>query len=328
MSRIRPIVVLAALLALAGASTPPAHAAYRGANGLIAFVRPSSADSSVGDIWTVRPNGTSPRRLTFTGDNSWPSWSPNGTQIAFTSSRAGSDDIWVMNADGTGLRRVTAAASAERYPTWSPDGRWLAFSSDRPTTDPENPRAFLYKLRSTRPYGTAIRLTWSGVNDVGGYDYDWRPSWSTLGTIYFTREFRWPGDYEPPWSSIFSVPGAGGAQTDVLPAGLGGSGWSGDVSPDGGQLVWSADQGSDGYYDPPLEIMIRDASGTIRELTPERQLFTTQNPAWSPDGTRIAYDRVTVDTGAAQIMTIRPDGTQGTTVVANGVSPSWQPLPR
>ena len=48
-----------------------------------------------------------------------PTWSPAGTQIAFTSDRGGSPQIYVMGADGLNLRRVTSESYADR-PTWSP----------------------------------------------------------------------------------------------------------------------------------------------------------------------------------------------------------------
>ena len=39
-------------------------------------------------------------------------------------------------------------------------------------------------------------------------------------------------------------------------------------------------------------------------------------------------DRLTVDTGATALFTIRPDGTGAVVVTANAVEPNWQPLPR
>lgn len=64
------------------------------------------------------------------GDQS-PTWSANGTRIAFTSDRFGSNDIFVMNANGSNLRRVTTKLSNDNHPTFAPDGRALAFLSDR-----------------------------------------------------------------------------------------------------------------------------------------------------------------------------------------------------
>jgi Tol biopolymer transport system component len=84
----------------------------------------------------MNADGTSPRRL---NQNRWyddyPSWSPDGLQLAFASNRDSGDshklDIYVMNADGSNVRHVVADQGDDLQPTWSPDGKMLAFSSDR-----------------------------------------------------------------------------------------------------------------------------------------------------------------------------------------------------
>jgi len=54
-----------------------------------------------------------------------PAWSPDGTQIAFASSRGGKfPTVWVMNQDGSNARRVGTVDG--EYPAWSPDGRRIA----------------------------------------------------------------------------------------------------------------------------------------------------------------------------------------------------------
>ena len=40
-------------------------------------------------------------------------WSPDGTQIAFTSTRSGNSDVWLMNPDGTGVKRLTTSTGSE-----------------------------------------------------------------------------------------------------------------------------------------------------------------------------------------------------------------------
>jgi hypothetical protein len=60
-----------------------------------------------------------------------PSWSPDGTKIAFTSNVDGNDEIYVMNSDGTGVTRLTNSAASDSDPAWSPDGLRIAFMSDR-----------------------------------------------------------------------------------------------------------------------------------------------------------------------------------------------------
>ncbi len=64
-------------------------------------------------------------------DDSTPAWSPDGKQIAFTSTRGGRPQIYVMDADGKNLRRVSQGDTSDFSPTWSPDGNWIAFASFR-----------------------------------------------------------------------------------------------------------------------------------------------------------------------------------------------------
>ncbi len=79
------------------------------------------------DIYLVDPVDGSITRLTDDGRSSDPAWSPDGRQIAFTSSgETPLPGLFVMNADGSGRRRLTFPDGADASPTWSPDGRWIA----------------------------------------------------------------------------------------------------------------------------------------------------------------------------------------------------------
>jgi Tol biopolymer transport system component len=60
-------------------------------------------------------------------DNDAADWSPDGTQIAFSSNRDGSLDIFVMNADGSDMRRIVDTGLNDYFPEWSPDGAQIAF---------------------------------------------------------------------------------------------------------------------------------------------------------------------------------------------------------
>jgi Tol biopolymer transport system component len=80
---------------------------------------------TVGELWTMRDDGTEPHRL---GDltGSCPRYSPDGTQIAFRSGEFG--EVWVAAADGTGAQRISGSATEyDQCPSWSPDGHRLAF---------------------------------------------------------------------------------------------------------------------------------------------------------------------------------------------------------
>ena len=65
-------------------------------------------------------DGSNVRRLTNNpGIDITPTWSPSGTQIAFTSDRTGTPQIYVVGADGLGLSKMTSESYCDR-PTWSP----------------------------------------------------------------------------------------------------------------------------------------------------------------------------------------------------------------
>jgi Tol biopolymer transport system component len=96
--------------------------------GQIAYVRDRNADPTCSkrclDIFLTRP-GSAPRRLTYRG-GATPSWSPNGTKLAFSRSAGpGRADIHVIRRDGSGRRRLTRRGGYA--PAWSPDGKWIAF---------------------------------------------------------------------------------------------------------------------------------------------------------------------------------------------------------
>ena len=65
------------------------------------------------------------------GFDDFPAWSPDGTRIAFNSTRDGNSNIYVIPAEGGDPRRLTDWPSFEGFPAWSPDGKTLAFCSNR-----------------------------------------------------------------------------------------------------------------------------------------------------------------------------------------------------
>jgi TolB protein len=99
----------------------------------------SRSEGESSSIWVMSANGKNARALTeddlveettFTPDE-FPTWSPGGDRIAFTSFLPdGNDDLFVMNANGSGQTRLTSGPEYDSDPAWSPDGSRLAFSRD------------------------------------------------------------------------------------------------------------------------------------------------------------------------------------------------------
>jgi TolB protein len=86
--------------------------------------------SGPAQIYVMDAEGANVRRVTSSGFNTQPRWSPKGDTIAFTS-RRGNHDIWAVSPDGSNLRRLTAGPGDNESASWSPNGRHLVFQSSR-----------------------------------------------------------------------------------------------------------------------------------------------------------------------------------------------------
>ena len=84
------------------------------------------------EIYVMDADGENETRLTeHPAKDASPAWSPDGTSIAFSSDRAGSDDIYVMDASGGEPVQLTDSPESDGFPSWSPDGSMIAFVSQR-----------------------------------------------------------------------------------------------------------------------------------------------------------------------------------------------------
>jgi TolB protein len=122
------------------------------------------------------------RVVSFTdagGTNESPAWSPNGQQLAFSSSRTGDPEIWVSDAQGLAARRITDFRGPDASPTWNPKtGAQIAWVSGR-TGLPQ-----IYIMDSDG----------SGVQRLTDGGYASSPSWSPNGQFL---AFAWDRKYGP-----------------------------------------------------------------------------------------------------------------------------------
>ncbi|NNE42843.1 MAG: DUF11 domain-containing protein, partial [Gemmatimonadetes bacterium] len=83
------------------------------------------------DIWVIPATGGSAVQLTTDpGTDGSPDWSPGGTEIAFQSDRTGDNEIWAMPATGGTPVQLTTDPGDDVQPDWSADGTAIAFARD------------------------------------------------------------------------------------------------------------------------------------------------------------------------------------------------------
>ena len=215
------------------------------------------------EIYVMNADGSNPTRITnsFTID-AWPSWSPDGSKIAFQSYRDGNENIYVMNADGTDPVRLTSHPKVDYYPAWSPDGSKIAFYSDR------DDNLEIYIMNADGSNQTNLSRE--------PLAFDESPSWSPDGTKIAFWSSRVPDYYD-----VYTMDPDGGNQTRITnnPGFDGFPSWS----PDGAKIVFysNRDGDRDGDRDGNTEIYTMNADGSNQKrLTnhPARDAW----PAWSP----------------------------------------------
>ena len=134
-------------------------------------------------VYVIDADGTGLTRVTEVGSsNAFPSWSPDGTRVAFSSDRewargtqggrvSGTWQIYVANADGSGESRLLDHPEDDRSPVWSPDGTRIAFTA---SALPGAPNAM-------RPSVMVVNTDGSGLQELAEGLNAGRPVWSPTG---------------------------------------------------------------------------------------------------------------------------------------------------
>ena len=92
--------------------------------------RPEIAFVSGGDIWVAPAGGGEAHILVaHPAEESRPLYSPDGSKLAFMSTRTGGGDIYILTLATDELKRLTFDDGSEQLDAWSRDGKWIYFST-------------------------------------------------------------------------------------------------------------------------------------------------------------------------------------------------------
>ena len=214
------------------------------------------------ELFVVDPDTGDARNLTRSPGSSrrYPSWSPDGSRVAFNSNRDGSHNLYLIDADGTDLRQLTNEKRGVEagMQSWTADGRWIYFGL----------------FGGGPPRMCRIHPDGSGFEVVGRGGID--PAVSPDGrTIVYAREV--PGGH-----CLFAADGDGTRERQLTRRPNAFAGVHAAWTPDGQRIIF-ADRVGDA-----LELFDCGAEGRdVRQLT--RLGGAATSPAVSPDGKWISF---------------------------------------
>ena len=235
-------------------------------------------------VWLLRGRDMQPEQTihavpltTYPGSQDWPSFSPDGSQVAFSWDGAKQDnfDIYVKSVSPGPPRRVTHDPAMDTAPAWSPDGNSIAF------------------LRASDPGKSAVVLVppQGGPERVVGEVSRFEPMNEGLG---WSPDSKWlvvadrpPNEAPGLWlispdtaerRRLTTAPDEGPSSGDFVPR----------VSPDGRMLAFRrlVERNSSALFILPLGSTMRP-TGEPRRLTQDNQVI--DGLTWSPDSRDLVF---------------------------------------
>lgn len=272
----------------------------------VVYVRPTAEITT--ELWIMNADGSDHRMLTSGSTDVTPTWSPDGTRIAFQRSPgfAPPFEIWAIDAAGGDAARVFSDESAFA-PAWSPDGLQIAFVSNSSGGSD-------YDLWVMDADGSGAAPITSTVGDESGSFFDdvAPPRWSPdSAQLLYVLESSGTAD-------IWVRDRNGNNGRNLTPTS------SDELQPhwssDGTRIVYAKEAGT-GVHD----IYVMNADGSNPEPI-ETVAADDRNPSFSADGARVAWQ--SRRDGDWEIYTAATDGTQSVRTTTDGgadIAPLWRP---
>jgi dipeptidyl aminopeptidase/acylaminoacyl peptidase len=202
-----------------------------------------------GQIWLAPIDGKEkPWQLVVRGTNGGHSWSPDGSQLAFVSTRGDHSFVAIYDANTKKVHFIAPSVDSDSNAEWSADGKELVFIR-QPANSRDTPDGYFIQPDRVHQWAiwTADATTWSAreiwhsgkelqdsfpymaVDTGGGVVH-----WAANSTIVFAGE-------QDGWQHLYSLPAAGGTATLLTPGDCEVEQWS--FSPDGTQVLLNSNCG-------------------------------------------------------------------------------------
>lgn len=215
------------------------------------------------NLWSIGFNGNDHHALT-SGKGSYGNvaWSPDGSQVAYTSSEEGSTQIFIRWMEKGVTSSITNLSSGPGNLQWSPDGEYLLFTR---------------QIEEEKPQIGSFPGPPEGA--------EWAPPAQVIEHVGYRSDGR--GYIDLAHSHIFVISAEGGAPRQITsgPYDHNSPSWA----PDGESIIFTADRTGNASLDPNnaqiFEISVE--SGNLTQITDKRG--PQNSPVISPDDRFIAY---------------------------------------
>jgi hypothetical protein len=284
-------------IAIALLATTAAHAAFPGENGRVAFVTLTS-QSAPTDIYSAEPDGAGVARLTEDGISDNPAFSPDGSQLAFTSGTK----VYIGDRYANNPQLVLDIGVGAYGLDWAPDATRIVAAFPTCADFECEPDIYVFGTDG------------SGLTNVTNTPYaEFNPAWAADDS-----------------KIAFDSPGSGG-QLDVYTINPDGSGLQNiTADPDMAADATEPDWAPDGTRIAFRSRSTFGTSGILWTANPDGSDRTQipdafgDDPAWSPDGNRFAYTD-TPDTCCSRPFIVRTTGphTGFWSRAGDGRDPDW-----